>query len=194
VSRLEVIAGPMFSGKSDELIRRISTARIACLQAEIFRPRIDTRTTEEIVISRSGARSLARVVGSAEELYEQSCPFAVVGIDEAQFFNFAIYGVVERLVGDGKRVILAGLDLDYTGSPYGPMPGLLAMADRVDKLTAVCHKCYSMDATRTQRLVDGLPAIRGAQTVIDRFDKYVLDGTGVTTYEARCLNCYQPPA
>jgi thymidine kinase len=187
--RLEVIVGPMYSGKSAELVRRVTLAQIARLTVRVFRPRTDTRTAEEIVFSRNGTQVSARVVADVREMFRHlPAEVDVVGLDEAQFFPDDLGDAVSELLGRGIRVIAAGLDLDFAGRPFGPLPILLALADTVDKLTAVCMKCHSLYATRTQRLVNGEPAGADSPRVVVE-----LGAESETTYEARCVACYQPP-
>jgi thymidine kinase len=180
----------MYSGKSAELVRRVTLATIARLNVRVFRPRTDTRTAEEIVFSRNGTQVGARIVADVREMFRHMPrEVEVVGLDEAQFFPDDLPDAVRELLSRGTRVIAAGLDLDFACRPFGPLPTLLAMADTVDKLTAVCMKCHSLYATRTQRLVNGQPAsVDSPQVVVE------LQTTPETTYEARCAACYEPPA
>ncbi|MBU0646579.1 thymidine kinase [Patescibacteria group bacterium] len=175
---LEVITGCMSSGKSEELIRRLTRAKIAELNIIVFKPAVDTRTGAEIK-SRSGGSVLATIVKSPAEIldYVQD-HHAVVGIDEAHFFPMELIGVVEKLILQGKHVIVSGLDLDYRGQTFGPMGELMVRAYPVHKLTAVCMKCKKNYATRSQRLVDCKD----------------LELVGDKEYEPRCLKCYQPPS
>lgn len=201
--RLEVVAGPMFSGKSAELVRRVRLAEIARLDVRVFRPVTDTRSTEEIVFSRNGTQVGARLVAGMADLFRHlpAC-VEVVGIDEAQFFGDDLVDAVRYLLATGRRVIVAGLDLDFAGRPFGPMPALLALADTVDKLTAVCMQCHSLAATRTQRLVGGRPAtVDSPQVLVDAPAAEAAPEANAevgaeagATYEARCVDCYQPPA
>ena len=178
----------MYSGKSAELVRRITLAQIARMSVRVFRPRTDTRTAEEIVFSRNGTQVSARVVADVREMFRHMpSEVEVVGLDEAQFFPDDLGDAVRELLARGTRVIAAGLDLDFAGRPFGPLPNLLALADTVDKLTAVCMKCHSLYATRTQRLVNGEPASVDSPQVVVEHD------VSETTYEARCIGCYQPP-
>jgi thymidine kinase len=179
---LEVVCGPMFSGKSEELIRRLRRAEIAGQRVLIVKPRIDDRYDVAHVVSHAGARMRAVAAGSAAEVLRVANGYEVVGIDEVQFFDERIVDVVHRLVDRGARVVAAGLDTDFRHEPFGAMPTLLALAELVDKLQAVCHRCGGT-ATRTQRLVDGLPApFSGATIVVGALD----------SYEARCTSCYEP--
>jgi thymidine kinase len=180
--RLEVVCGPMFSGKSEELMRRLRRAEVAGLRAVIVKPRIDDRFDALHVVSHAGARMRALAVDSAADVLPCSAGYDAVGVDEAQFFEPAIVGVTKTLVRRGVRVIVAGLDMDFRGEPFGSMATLLSVADLVDKLQAVCHLCGGT-ATRTQRLVDGKPApFRGPTVQVGARD----------SYEARCSACYEP--
>jgi thymidine kinase len=155
---IEVVCGCMFSGKSEELIRRLRRAVIAKQKVQVFKPRIDDRYAIEQVRSHNGTGFDARPIDCAADILNLiDADTTVVGIDEAQFFDPELPRVVSRLADQGKRVICAGLDLDFRGEPFGPMPTLLAIAERVDKLTAICV-VSGEPATRTQRLVNGAPA------------------------------------
>jgi thymidine kinase len=194
--RLEVIAGPMFSGKTAELLRRLEVALIGHRSVVAFRPKLDDRVLENVVISRSGRAMAAKIVNPLDfrEILDEAPTDQVVGIDEAQFFHHSVLRAVRALIQRGSRVIVTGLDLDYAEQPFGVMPELLALAETVDKVTAVCMVCDSLFATRTQRLLDGKPAPLGDRYVIDKFDKYAQSmGAGTVTYEARCLDCYVRP-
>lgn len=174
---VEVITGSMFSGKTDELIRRLRRAVIARQQVQVFKPALDTRYAEDKVTSHAGSDFDAQPVASAVEILECLQPdTTVVGIDEAQFFDQSIVEVANRLAGQGVRVIIAGLDMDFRGEPFGPMPALMAQAERVDKLQAICMVCGE-PASRTQRLVNGRPA---------RYDDPVVIVGASELYEARC--------
>jgi thymidine kinase len=172
---LEVVCGPMFSGKSEELIRRLRRAEIAGQRVLIVKPRIDDRFDVSHVVSHAGARC------ARSETLRRAEGYDVVGVDEAQFFEPAIVEAVQELVARGKRVVAAGLDRDFRGEPFGPMPLLLCLAEFVDKLQAVCHVCGGA-ATRTQRLVDGEPA---------PFDGATIQIGALDSYEARCSACYR---
>ena len=184
---LEVITGPMFSGKTDELIRRLRRARIARQKVQVFFPAVDSRYTGFAyakVTSHAGAEFDAAPVRAAQELLRLvEDGTSVVGIDEAQFFDDDILPVVDRLVAGGVRVIVAGLDTDFRGEPFGPMPILMAKAEVVDKLHAICMVCGE-PASRTQRLVDGNPA---------RYDDPVVIVGADELYEARCRTHHQVP-
>jgi thymidine kinase len=175
--RFEMIVGCMSAGKSSELIRRIERARLAYLPTIIVRPATDTRSKPNCVESRNGLASQAIVVESADEILKYSSHAVVIGLDECQFFEDDIVDVVQSLLRQKKKIIASGLDLDYRGKPFGPVPILLAMADRVDKLLAVCRKCGSDFACRTQRLV------QSQETIL----------VGDAQYEARCIHCFEPP-
>jgi len=179
---LEVVCGPMFSGKSEELIRRLRRAEIAGQRVLIVKPRIDDRYDVAHVVSHAGARMRAVAADSPADVLRLADGYDAVGIDEVQFFDDAIVGVAERLVHRGVRVIAAGLDTDFRHEPFGPMPTLLAIAEIVDKLQAVCHSCGGT-ATRTQRLVDGEPAPFSGETIVVG---------ALDSYEARCTACYEP--
>ncbi len=187
---LEMIVGPMFSGKSEELIRRVRRALIAEQQVQVFYPAQDTRANNGSIMSRNGLTVLAEQVASIaacrERLAALPQPPDVVAFDEAQFFDGGLVSLIEDLMSSGVRVIVAALDLDFAGRPFGEdIPQLLAIADRVDKLTAVCAVCGSEAAVRSQRLVDGRPATKDSPLV--------LVGDTAEGYEARCLRCYEPP-
>jgi thymidine kinase len=178
---LEVVCGPMFSGKSEELIRRLRRAEIAGQRALIVKPRIDDRYDIGHVVSHAGAKMRAVAVTRAEEIPGLSEGYDAVGIDEVQFFPPAIVDAIEALVARGTRVVAAGLDQDFRGLPFGSLPELLCRAELVDKLQAVCHRCGG-PATMTQRLVDGVPASAdGATIVVGALEQY----------EARCRACHE---
>ena len=156
----------MFSGKSEELIRRVKRAVIARRSVQVFKPIVDDRYGVEVVRSHDGDSFVARPVRTSAEIPTMIAPeTTVVGIDEVQFFDAGIVDVVRQLVGNGRRVICAGLDLDFRGEPFGPVPLLLALAERVDKLEAICVVCGE-PATRTQRIVDGVPAYRDEPIIV----------------------------
>lgn len=181
--RLTVVAGPMFAGKSTELLRRVRRATLARIAVAIFKPAIDARALG--IRSHDGLEAHALSVARAEAILEHlgSLPAgSLVAIDEAQFFDPGLVAVVQELVGLGYDVVAAGLDLDYRGEPFGPMPVLLALADEVVKLSAVCMVC-GKPATRSQRLVNGQPAGLGPIVQIGSTE----------TYEARCLDCWVSP-
>ena len=181
---LEVIVGSMFSGKSEELIRRVKRAVIARRTVQVFKPSIDDRFGALVVRSHDGDSFVARPVRSSDEILSLlSKDTTVVGIDEVQFFDQGVIGVVRSLVADGRRVICAGLDLDFRGEPFGPVPTLLALAERVDKLEAICVVCGE-PATRTQRIVNGVPAF---------YDEPIIVIGAKEAYEARCRTCHEVP-
>jgi thymidine kinase len=174
---VEVITGSMFSGKSEELIRRIRRAQIARQKVQIFKPRVDSRYANDEIVSHSDMKMPSLVVASSGEILERlDDTTEVVGIDEGQFFDSGLVEVVNRLADRGLRVIVAGLDQDYRGRPFEPMPQLLAIAEYVDKTLAICMRCGA-PANRSQRL--------GADT------HRVVVG-GADQYEARCRRCFQP--
>jgi thymidine kinase len=181
---LEVICGPMFSGKSEEMIRRLRRAEIAGQRVVIFKPRIDDRFDATDVVSHAGARMRGVPVSSVAELTARADGFEVVGIDEVQFFEPAIVPAALDLADRGARVVVAGLDQDFRRLPFGPIPELLSHAEFVDKLQAVCHRCGG-PATTTQRLVDGRPAPYSGETVVVG---------AAEQYEARCRSCHEPGA
>ena len=174
---IEVICGSMFSGKTEELIRRLRRAQIAQMQTTIFKPRIDSRYSETHIVSHNNIKLESHLVNSPQEILDIAENASVVAIDEAQFFNDSILEVCKTLASQGKRVVVAGLDTDYRGVPFGPMPQLMCEADYLDKLRAICVKCGN-PASCTQRTSSD----RG-QVVIGELDKY----------EARCRNCFQAP-
>jgi thymidine kinase len=174
---IEVICGSMFSGKSEELIRRVKRAEIARQKVQVFKPALDTRYADREVVSHDGNKLSAYTVTRAREIIEFLLPdVQVVAIDEAQFFDDEIVDVCQMLADNGKRVIVAGLDQDFRGEPFGPMPKLLAVAERVDKLQAICMVC-GKPASRTQRLINGEPAYYDDPTILIGAED---------VYEARC--------
>ncbi len=175
--KVEVITGCMFSGKSEELIRRLRRAQIARQKIQVFKPSIDTRYSKIDVVSHSGKKIEGIPVKSSNEILEKlEQDVDVVGIDEAQFFDDNVVKVANLLADRGIRVIVAGLDMDFRGEPFGPMPFLMAIADDVQKLHAICTICGE-DATRTQRLINGDPAY---------YDDPVIMIGAREKYEARC--------
>lgn len=181
---IEVICGSMFSGKTEELIRRVRRARIAKQKVQVFKPAVDRRYHAEQVASHNGLQWEAIPVGSARDILGRLEPDAtVVAVDEAQFFDWEISRVCSELAGRGLRVILAGLDMDFRGEPFGPMPLLMAEAEEVYKLQAICVVCGA-PASRTQRLIDGRPAA---------FDDPIILVGGSESYEARCRQCHEVP-
>ncbi len=181
---IEVICGSMFSGKTDELIRRLRRATIARQKVQVFKPAIDNRYAVQKVTSHAGSDYDALPILTASEILTNLHPdTTVVGIDEAQFFDGEIVSIVKRLANQGVRVIVAGLDTDFRGEPFGPMPVLMAEAEQVDKLQAICMVCGE-PGTRTQRLVNGKPA--------HYHDPVVIVGAA-EMYEARCRAHHEVP-
>lgn len=179
---VEVICGSMFSGKTEELIRRVRRAQIARQKVQVFKPSLDNRYTLEKVTSHNGMDLDATIITEASEILDLVGPdTAVVAIDEVQFFDWTIAQVCNTLAEEGKRVIITGLDMDFRGEPFGPMPLLMAEAERVDKLSAICVVCGA-PASRTQRLIDGQPA---------SYDDPVIMVGASEVYEARCRHCHQ---
>lgn len=173
---IEVIVGPMFSGKSEELIRRVNRAVIAKQKVQVFKPAIDNRYDAVAVASHNGRTWEAQAINSVEDIKERlEEGTQVVAIDEGQFLSDDLVQLVLDLADEGKRVIVAGLDLDFRGEPFGPMPALLAHAEMVDKLTAICS--CGRAATRTQRLIGGHPA---------HYDDPVILVGAAESYEPRC--------
>jgi thymidine kinase len=176
---IEVITGSMFSGKSEELIRRVRRAQIARQRVQIFKPRVDDRYAADHIVSHSEMKLPSLVVASSREILERvEDRTEVVGVDEGQFFDAGLVQVANALADRGVRVIVAGLDQDFTGRPFDPMPQILAVAEYVDKTLAICMQCGA-PANRTQRLT-------GAT------DRVVVGGA--QDYEARCRRCFQPGA
>jgi thymidine kinase len=181
---IEVVCGSMFSGKTDELIRRLVRATIARQKVQVFKPAIDVRYAVEKVTSHAGAHFEAIPVEKAADIRARiKADTTVVAVDEAQFFDPEIVDVVQELAGRGVRVIVAGLDMDFRGEPFGPMPVLMSKAEKVDKLHAICMVCGG-EASRTQRLVNGKPA---------RYDDPVVIVGASEMYEARCREHHQVP-
>ena len=179
--RIELICGSMFSGKTEELIRRLRRAIIAKQKVQVFKPIVDTRYHKEMVTSHNGMNFEALPVGAASEITERLADeTTVVAIDEVQFFDDGVIELCEKLADNGRRIICAGLDTDFRGVPFGPMPALMARAEEVDKLHAICVICGE-EASRTQRLIDGEPAAAD--------DPVVLVGAA-EVYEARCRRCH----
>ncbi len=180
--RVELICGSMFSGKTEELIRRVRRAVIARQKVQVFKPAIDVRYGLEKVTSHNGLDVAARPVQNAVELRAAlQLETTVVAIDEVQFFSEDIVALCDELAYDGRRVICAGLDTDFRGVPFGFLPELMARAEQVDKLHAICVVCGE-DASRTQRLIDGTPAA---------YDDPVVMVGAAEVYEARCRHCHE---
>ncbi len=182
---VHVICGCMFCGKTDEMLRLLRRFSIAGRQVILVKPRLDTRTDDVTVVSRSGAQHRAVSVESSREIESLVGEADIVGIEEGQFFDPQLPEVVERLAAAGKLILVTGLDQDFRGVPFGPMPRLLALADQVTKLTAICVVCGE-PATRTQRLIGGRPAPADSPLI-------AIGGLGDETYEARCRLHHEVP-
>ena len=181
---IEVITGSMFCGKTEELIRRLRRATIAKQKVQVFKPKIDNRYAEEKVTSHTGANFDALPIGRAADiLIHMDQDTTVIAIDEAQFFDNEIVQITQQLADRGIRVIAAGLDMDFRGEPFGPMPILMSQAEEVSKLHAICIICGE-EASRTQRLVDDHPA---------RYDDPVVIVGASELYEARCREHHEVP-
>ena len=181
---LTVISGSMFSGKTEELIRRSRRALYARRSVQVFKHALETRSDEDEIRSHNGIPHEAIPVSSSEELLEKVDPAAdVVAVEEAQFFDAGIVEACRELADGGHDVIVAGLDMDFRGQPFGPMPELLAEADVVVKLRAICARC-GRDAARSQRLIDGRPAPASAPIILVGAEE---------SYEARCRHCHEVP-
>jgi thymidine kinase len=175
---IEVICGSMFSGKSEELIRRLRRAQIAKQRVQIFKPKLDNRFSEDHIVSHSDMKMKSELVtGALEIMALLDGDTQVVGIDEAQFFDIELVAVCNRMADMGKRVIVAGLDQDYRAKPFDPMPQLLAVAEYITKTLAICVRCGA-PANRTQRLRS-------------HDDRVMVGGNGL--YEARCRSCFEQP-
>ena len=179
---LIVITGSMFSGKTEELIRRLRRAIYARRSVQVFKHALETRSDLTEIRSHNGIPYEAVAVSTSEELLEKVQPATdLVAVEEAQFFDEGIVDACRRLADSGYGVIVAGLDLDFRGEPFGPMPMLLAEADEVVKLRAICARC-GRDASRSQRLIDGKPAPASAPTILVGAQE---------SYEARCRHCHE---
>jgi thymidine kinase len=175
---IEVICGSMFSGKSEELIRRLRRAQIARQRVQIFKPKVDSRFSEDHIVSHSEMKIKSQLVTQPKEILDLlDGRTQVIGIDEGQFFDLDLVYVCNKLSDTGKRVIVAGLDQDYRGKPFDPMPQLLAIAEYITKTLAICVRCGA-PANRTQRLVENT-------------DRLLVGATDA--YEARCRLCFEPP-
>ena len=174
---IEVICGSMFSGKTEELIRRLRRAQIAQMEIAIFKPKIDSRYSEGHIVSHNHIKMESYIVDDPNDILDIAKEHKVIGIDEAQFFDNSLINTCKELASSGKRVVVAGLDTDYRGIPFGPMPAIMCEADYLDKLLAICVKCGN-PASYTQRTSSD-----SGQVVIGELDKY----------EARCRNCFQAP-
>ncbi len=181
---IEVICGSMFAGKTEELIRRINRIHYAKKTVMVFKPSIDNRYDKRAVVSHSNKKVDSIPVNSAKEIldYVKELPYAIA-IDEAQFFDEELIDILERFANSGVRVIVAGLDLDFKGEPFGIMPHLLARAEYITKLQAICQVCGA-PATRTQRIINGHPA---------DYDDPIILVSASEKYEARCRHCHQVP-
>ena len=174
---IEVVCGPMFSGKSEELIRRLRRAEIARQRVQIFKPAIDQRYSDDHIVSHSALKLRSECVRDLAELKAKLSPRTeVIGIDEGQFLGESVVDFVVNLADMGKRIIIAGLDTDYLGRPFHPMPELLAVADEIQKTLAICMQCGA-PAKHTQRLVNSEELV-------------VVGAAGM--YEARCRRCFEP--
>jgi thymidine kinase len=174
---IEAICGPMFSGKSEELIRRLRRARIARKRVQVFKPAYDSRYSPDEIVSHANTRIRSESVESATEILDKlNWKTEVVGIDESNFFSPELVDIANRLADHGKQVIVAGLDTDFMGRPFPPMPALLAVAESITKILAVCMRCGA-PAKHSQRLVDS--------------SELILAGAA-DTYEARCRRCFEP--
>jgi thymidine kinase len=179
---IEVVCGSMFSGKTEELIRRLRRAQIAKQKVQVFKPTIDTRFADREVTSHNGVQIEAIPVENTAQVFTMLEPnTTVVAIDEAQFFDDEVVSLCEDLADRGLRVIVAGLDMDFRGEPFGPMPALMARAEQVHKLQAICVECGG-PASRTQRLIEGQPAAYS--------DPVILVGAS-EVYQARCRGCHE---
>jgi len=174
---IEVICGPMFSGKSEELIRRLRRSMIARKRVQVFKPTIDTRYSEDEIVSHGDLRMKSEVVSNGAQIMDRiDWRSEVIGVDEANFMGPALVDTAQRLADSGKQVIIAGLDTDYMGRPFAPIPDLLALAETITKTLAICMRCGN-PAKHTQRL-------RGSDDLI------VVGAAGM--YEARCRRCFEP--
>jgi thymidine kinase len=179
---LTVVTGSMFSGKTEELIRRVRRALYARRTVQVFKPAVDTRTEHTVIRSHNGVLHEAVTVANSRELLDAVLPATdLIAIEETQFFDPDIVVVCQMLADRGHQVVAGGLDMDFRGRPFGPMPALMAVADEVVKLRAICARCGA-EASRSQRLIDGRPAPSSAPTVL----------IGATeNYEARCRRCHE---
>ncbi|MFS0750280.1 thymidine kinase [Oceanobacillus sp. 1P07AA] len=181
---VELICGSMFSGKSEELIRRVRRATYAHINVRVYKPAIDDRYDDKAIVSHDGTSTMARPIHDAVEILEDVDEHVeIVGIDEVQFFDNNVVDVIEELANRGVRVIIAGLDLDFRGEPFEPVPKIMALAESVTKLNAICPICGS-PASRTQRLIDGKPASYN--------DPIILVGAS-ESYEPRCRHHHEVP-
>ena len=174
---IEVICGGMFSGKTEELLRRIRRAKIANLSTIIFKPHIDTRYSKNKIVSHNNNSMDSVIVKKTTDILDLGKKYDVLGIDEAQFFDSKLTDVCKKLAKNNNRVIVAGLDNDYRGLPFGPMPNIMCESDYLDKLSAICIKCGNPTSC-TQRITKQIEQVVVGETDI---------------YEARCRNCFEPP-
>lgn len=183
---LEVVSGVMFSGKSEELLRRVRRAVLAKKRVQVFKSHLDERYGGlQMVSTHDGGKIASEPISSSTELMERVEPATeVVAVDEVQFLDAGVVSVANALADRGVRVILAGTDMDFRGEPFGPMGALLAVAERIDKLQAICVRCGEL-ATRNQRLIDGHPAPAEGPTI---------QVGGLESYEARCRACHEVPS
>ncbi|WP_299321957.1 thymidine kinase [uncultured Gemella sp.] len=181
--RIEVICGSMFSGKSEELLRRIKRGVIAKQNVLLFKPSIDNRYEENKVSTHNGNSYESVNIDKAEQIYDyiNDKKYDIIGIDEVQFFDDKIVEVINKLADDGVRVIVAGLDMDFKAEPFHPMPEIMAISEMVTKLHAVCNKC-GKEASRSQRLINGEPA---------KYDDPIVVIGASESYEARCRHCHE---
>jgi thymidine kinase len=182
---VHVICGCMFCGKTDEMLRLLRRFAIAGRRVILVKPRLDTRSDDVTVVSRSGAHHRAVAVDDSSQVEALVGDADIVAIEEGQFFDDGLPDVVERLADGGRQVLVTGLDRDFRGIPFGPMPRLMALADQVTKLTAICVVCGEQ-ATRTQRLIDGRAAPADSPLI-------VIGGMGDERYEARCRQHHEVP-
>lgn len=182
---VEVITGVMFSGKSEELLRRVRRAVLARKKVQLFKSHLDERYGGlQVVTTHDGTQLRSEPVSAAAEVMERlRADTDVVALDEAQFLDDGIVAVVNHLADEGRRVLVAGTDMDFRGQPFGPIPALLAIAEKVDKLHTICVRCGNL-ATRNQRLLDGRPAPAEGPTI---------QVGGLERYEARCRRCHEVP-
>jgi thymidine kinase len=174
---IEVVCGPMFSGKSEELIRRLRRGRIARKRVQVFKPALDDRYAQDEIVSHGDQRMKSEVVADAKDILNKlDWRTQVVGIDESNFFGIELVDIASQLADTGKQVIIAGLDTDYLGRPFTPMPELLCLAESITKTLAICMRCGN-PAKHTQRLVES-------------HDLIVVGAAGM--YEARCRRCFEP--
>lgn len=173
---IEVICGPMFSGKTEELIRRLVRSQIAQQKVTIFKPTLDDRYSEDYIVSHNKRKIKTLTVRKSSDIEKYSQDANVIGIDEAQFFDLSLVNICKKLADDGKRIVIAGLEKDFQAIPFGPMPQLLVDAEYVTKVNAICIRCGN-PANFSQRISD-----EKKQVVIGEIDKY----------EARCRKCYKP--